>query len=143
MAAAVKAKGANMKVTGRCHCGSISYTAEVDPDKVTICHCTDCQRLSGSAYRASVPAPRATFVLQGTPKTYIKTADSGTQRRHAFCAECGAPVYSAAISDPPQYSLRVGCLDQRAQLPPKRRIWCQSALAWSENLERVERLERQ
>ena len=76
-----------MKVNGRCHCGSISYEAEVDPAKVTICHCTDCQTLSGSAYRASVPAPAATFKLRGSPKTYIKTAESGTKRVHAFWGE--------------------------------------------------------
>jgi hypothetical protein len=132
-----------MRVSGRCHCGGIRYTAEVDPEKVTICHCTDCQRLSGSAYRASVPAPRETFALEGTPKTYIKTADSGARRQHAFCPECGAPVYSSAETDPPAYSLRVGCLDQRSQLPPKRQIWCKSSLAWSKDLQAVERIEQQ
>ena len=53
-----------MKVEGRCHCGKITYEAVVDPAKVSICHCTDCQMLTGSAYRASVPAPRETFVLR-------------------------------------------------------------------------------
>ena len=40
-----------MKIDGGCHCGYIAYEAEVDPDKVRICHCTDCQTLSGSAFR--------------------------------------------------------------------------------------------
>ncbi len=44
-----------MKVEGRCHCGQITYEATVDPEKVSICHCTDCQMLTGSAYRATVP----------------------------------------------------------------------------------------
>ena len=132
-----------MKVSGSCHCGSIRYTAQVDPEQVTICHCTDCQRLSGSAYRASVPAARETFVLEGTPKTYIKTADSGTRRKHAFCPECGAPVYSSAVTDPPAYSLRIGCLDQRSQLPPKRQIWCKSSLSWSKDLEGIARVQQQ
>ena len=133
-----------MKVTGRCHCGNISYEAEVDPAKVSICHCTDCQMLSGSAYRASVPAPRETFTLRGgQPKTYIKTAQSGTKRVHAFCPECGTPVYSCAISDPPFYSLRIGCLDKRDQLPPVRQIWCDSALPWSMNVEKVVQVRRQ
>jgi hypothetical protein len=136
-------KERSMKVSGRCHCGAIRYTAEVDPAKVTICHCTDCQRLSGTAYRASVPAPRASFVLEGTPKTYVKTADSGTRRVHAFCPECGTPVYSAATENPPQYSLRVGCLDQRAQLPPQRQIWCKSSVPWSASLDGVERVQGQ
>src|SRR5262245_4627881 len=38
-----------MKVDGRCHCGYITYEAEIDPEKVMICHCTDCQTLTGSA----------------------------------------------------------------------------------------------
>ena len=45
-----------MKVDGRCHCGFLSYVAEVDPEQVEICHCTDCQTLSGSAFRVVVPA---------------------------------------------------------------------------------------
>jgi len=133
-----------MKVTGRCHCGNIRYEAEIDPGKVTMCHCTDCQMLTGSAFRANVQAPRETFVLRGgAPKTYIKTAESGNKRAHAFCPECGTPVYSAAISDPPFYSLRVGCLDQRRELRPSRQIWCQSALPWSMNVEAIDKLDRQ
>jgi len=104
-----------MKIEGRCHCGQITYEAVVDADKVTICHCTDCQTLTGSAYRANVQAPAETFVLRtGQPKIYIKTADSGTKRAHAFCPACGTPIYSAAITDPPTYSLRVGGIKQRA-----------------------------
>ena len=37
-----------MKIQGGCHCGKISYEAEIDPEKVAICHCTDCQSGSGS-----------------------------------------------------------------------------------------------
>jgi hypothetical protein len=133
-----------MKVHGRCHCGLITYDAEVDPARVTACHCTDCQMLAGSAYRVSLPAPREAFVLRtGQPKTYVETAASGAKRIHAFCAECGTPVYSSAITDPPAYSLRVGCLDERALLPPHKQIWCQSALPWSMDLREVTRVERQ
>jgi hypothetical protein len=127
-----------MRVDGRCHCGRITYTAVVDSEKVSVCHCTDCQMLTGSVYRVSVPAPSSTFeLLTGQPKIYVKTADSGTRRAHAFCADCGTPVYSAAVTDTPAYSLRVGCLQQRAQLPPRRQIWCHSALSWSANIEKV------
>ncbi|HXX82556.1 MAG TPA: GFA family protein [Casimicrobiaceae bacterium] len=133
-----------MKVTGQCHCGAIRYEAEVDPTRVHACHCTDCQRLSGSAYRVTVGTPSEKFrLLKGTPKIYVKTADSGNKRAHAFCDNCGSPVYSSAISDPPWYSLRVGCLDQRAQLPPVKQIWCRSSLGWAMNLENVPTVERQ
>jgi len=133
-----------MHVDGRCHCGKITYEADLDPEKVGLCHCTDCQQLSGSAYRVSVQVPRDRFkLLTGTPKTYIKTAESGNKRAHTFCADCGSPVYSSAISDPPFYSLRVGCLRQAAQLPPRRQIWCRSAVGWSGNIESLPQLERQ
>ena len=133
-----------MKVQGRCHCGQITYAAEVDPARVSACHCTDCQMLSGSAYRVSVPVPRDQFQLQsGEPRIYIKTAESGNRRAHAFCPQCAAPVYSAAVTDPPMYSLRVGCLDRRADLPPRKQIWCRSSLGWAMNIEAVEKVDRQ
>ena len=124
-----------MKVQGSCHCKRIRYEADVDPALVSLCHCTDCQMLTGSGYRVSVPAKKESFVLlAGQPKVYIKTADSGARRAHSFCPDCGAPVHSSAEFDPPTYSLRVGCLDQRAALPPKKQIWCGSGLPWSRNL---------
>ena len=133
-----------MKVHGRCHCGEIAYEADVDPARTGICHCTDCQMFSGSAYRVSVLADRDAFsITRGHPKIYVKTAESGNKRAHAFCVNCGTPVYSAAVNDPPHYSLRVGCLDQRAELAPKRQIWCSSAVPWSSNIASIERSEGQ
>jgi len=133
-----------MKVQGSCHCGQITYEAEVDPEKVAICHCTDCQILSGSAYRASVPAPRETFsLLSGQPKIYIKIAESGRKRAQAFCPNCGSPIYASDTIDPPVYNLRVGGLQQRNVLIPKKQIWCQDSLDWTMNLEKLTKLDRQ
>jgi len=128
-----------MKVQGACHCGQITYEAEIDPEKVNLCNCTDCQMLTGSAFRVSLQAPAATYrLLSGKPKAYVKTADSGTRRRPSFCPNCGTPVSATADNDsPPTYSLRVGCLKQRAQLPPKKRIWCKSALPWSQDVSEI------
>jgi hypothetical protein len=133
-----------MKVEGGCHCGAIAYEAEIDPETARICHCTDCQTLTGSAFRVNVPAPAGKFKLtRGTPKIYIKTADSGAKRAHAFCSDCGGPVYAAAPENTTSYSLRVGALKQRALIgKPKQQIFCASALAWSMNLEAVAKSER-
>jgi hypothetical protein len=128
-----------VKIDGGCHCGHIKYEAVVDPEKVAICHCTDCQTLSGSAYRTVVPAPAGEFrLLAGQPKIYVKTAESGNQRAQAFCPECGTPIYSAALADTPAYFLRVGTIRQRAQLPPKVQNWCRSALGWAMDLKGVQ-----
>jgi hypothetical protein len=133
-----------MKVEGQCHCGQISFEAEIDPDMVRICHCTDCQTLSGSAYRVSVQAAAAGFrLLMGEPKIYIKTAESGNQRAQAFCPNCGTSIYSAAARDTPFYALRVGTLKQRAQLQPSRQIWSRSAQPWVKDLRHLQEVERQ
>lgn len=126
-----------MKVNGSCHCGQIRYEAEVDPDRSSICHCSDCQVLTGTAYRVSIPAIAGTFrLLGGTPSVYLKTtADSGNKRRHSFCPNCGSHLFVNADEDDPSIrTLRVGGLAQREQLAPKRRIWCQSALSWSQDV---------
>lgn len=126
-----------MHVDGGCHCGNITYEAEVDPEAVSICHCSDCQHLTGTAYRVNVRVRAQDLMLKGgKPTMYVKTAESGNKRAHAFCPECGTPLYSTSIEPNPQaYGLRVGTLRQRAQLPPKRRGWCRSAMPWSENIE--------
>ena len=131
-----------MKVDGSCYCGSITFEGEVDPNGVNVCHCTDCQNLTGSPFRTSILTPAAHFRISGTPKTFVKTAESGTQRIHAFCPECGTPVYATAISNPTTYTLRLGTLKQRAQLKPKKQIWARSTLPWFKDLSGVESHER-
>jgi hypothetical protein len=133
-----------MKITGQCQCGAIRYEAEVDPAKASACHCSDCQRFSGSPYRVSVPTPKESLkFLSGTPKVYVKTAESGNKRAQGFCGDCGSAIYAAAHLDPQFYMLRAGSIDQRAELPPQRQIWWRSALTWSQNLEQLPRTERQ
>ncbi|MEO1307440.1 MAG: GFA family protein, partial [Pseudomonadota bacterium] len=62
-----------MQVTGRCHCGEITFEAEIDPQKPRICHCTDCQKLSGGPFRVVVAVSEADFrITAGTPKIYVK-----------------------------------------------------------------------
>src|SRR5262245_28132869 len=134
-----------MKVTGGCHCGSITYEAEVNPTTVRICHCTDCQKLTGSVFRATIPSLPGTFRLaSGAPKTYVKIAESGNKRHHGFCPDCGTPIYAtSAEPNPSIYGLRVGGLDQRAQLAaPTFQQWCRSAIAWSMDISKAERFER-
>ena len=111
-----------MKVTGRCQCGQIGVEAEIDPTQVRLCPCADCQTLTGTAFRTNVSSLPGTFVLRsGTLKIYVKTAESGNKRVHAFCPECGTPIYAAAPgAHPASYGLRVGALDRRAELRPTR-----------------------
>ncbi len=133
-----------MKIGGGCHCGYITYEAKVDPERVGICHCTDCQTLSGTAFRTFVFAPKDEFkLLAGKPKLYVKTAESGAKRLQAFCPECGTPIYSAAVGNSPFFSIRAGTAHQRAKLVPKIQIWCRSALGWITNMNSIEQFAEQ
>ena len=125
-----------MHVDGNCHCGAIRFEAEVDPKRVGICHCTDCQIFSGSAFRTGVIVLAPDFrLLEGTPVVYGKIAESGAPRRLAFCGSCGTHVYGMTEGDPPKfYSIRVGALAQREELPPVAQIWCRSRLPWVANI---------
>jgi hypothetical protein len=121
-----------MKIDGSCHCGRITYEAEVDPQAVIICHCTDCQALSGTAFRTVVPTMEGTFVLlSGSPKLYVKVGESGNEREQAFCGDCGSPIYSAPPGvEAKIIGLRVGTIRQRDQLIPTEQYWFGSAQKW-------------
>lgn len=125
-----------MKVDGRCHCGRIAFEAEVDPAAVLICHCTDCQTLSGSAFRTvALTRPGSFRLTAGEVRTYVKVAQSGSRRVQAFCPDCGSPIYSTSEGGEPKvYSLRVGACTQRALMVPVGQIWCDSALSWTRGL---------
>ena len=134
-----------MDVDGGCHCGHITFAAKIDPEAVSICHCTDCQTLTGTAYRVNVRVRKQDLVMRGgKPKIYVKTAESGTQRAHAFCPECGTPIYSTSMdSDPQVYGLRVGVMRQKRELPPKKQGWHRSALPWTMNIDGLPKIATQ
>jgi hypothetical protein len=121
-----------MKIDGGCHCGFVAFEAEADPDKAAICHCTDCQKLSGSAFRTVVPVHDRDFrMTAGAPTIYIKTGDSGNKRQQAFCPRCGSPIFSTSPDDGPKtYSVRVGTIRQRDQFVPKAQFWARSRQRW-------------
>jgi hypothetical protein len=135
-----------MKIHGSCSCGSITFEAEADPDRVAICHCTDCQSSTGTAFRTNVPVAGSSLkMLSGTPTVYIKkTADTGNPRAQAFCPTCGSPIYSTTPGDGPQevYVLRVGVLRERDQLSPKTQNWARSARSWVKDIGALPRNEK-
>ena len=135
-----------MKINGACHCGAITIEGEADPEKVGICHCTDCQTGTGSAFRVSIPVPGSTFRMKGQPSTYVKTtAESGAPRLQAFCGKCGSPIYSTTVGEGVQhaYMVRVGILRQRDQLAPRRQQWFRSARPWVTSLDALPKSEKQ
>lgn len=121
-----------MKIDGQCHCGSIRYRAEIDPREVTVCHCTDCQALTGTAFRTTVSAPRSRITIEGKPRVYSKTAQSGAIRHQHFCGDCGSPLFISGEGPGAEvWGIRWGGIRQRDQLTPSAEIWRRSAAPWT------------
>jgi hypothetical protein len=134
-----------MKIDGGCHCGAITYEAEIDPENVVICHCTDCQTLSGSTFRTVALTRQGTFTLRsGEPKVYVKTAQSGAKRQQSFCPECGTPIFSTSEATGPKiHGIRVGTINQRDELVPKLQVWSRSQQHWLVALDSVPKIDQQ
>jgi hypothetical protein len=132
-----------MRIDGGCHCGFIKYEGDADPEKTAICHCTDCQTLSGSAFRTVVPCDNLRFV-SGEPTIYVKTAESGNKRQQAFCPKCGSPIFSADPADGPKvHMIRAGTIRQRDQFVPKLQYWMRSRQNWVHDFASARQLEKQ
>ena len=122
-----------MKITGGCHCGNIKYKAQGDPENALICHCTDCQVMSGSAYRTVLFVDEENFeLLNGELKKYVKVADDGARRAMMFCANCGTQIYATAVEKtaPRTFGIRLGTTDQRNEIVPNSEKWTESKLEW-------------
>jgi hypothetical protein len=129
-----------MDIDGGCHCGAISYRARINPENVVICHCNDCQTISGAPYRVNVPVLSERFELTGVPTTYVKTGGSGEAVNTTFCGRCGTALYSSKGEAPVFVFLRLGSVRQRADLPPKAQGFCASAMPWAVDLSEVRRI---
>lgn len=119
-----------MQITGQCHCGAVRFTARVDPARVFVCHCADCQVISGGPFRAVVPVPVDQVELHGTPKQYVKVAASGNRRAQAFCGDCGTQLFATEADVPKTLNIRLGCVNERAGLEPRLQVWQDSAMPW-------------
>jgi hypothetical protein len=132
-----------LSINGKCHCGSVSFTAKIDSDKVMACHCEDCQVLSGAPFRAGVPAKVENFSLSGEVQSYIKISNSGNRRAQLFCGNCGTPLFSRAENDATSVMIRLGCVSERAHLAPVINIWKRSSLSWIGEIDNLPSAQKQ
>lgn len=139
----------SMMLHGSCHCGAIVFEAQANPNRVVICHCTDCQKMSGGPYRSIVQVKEAEFsLLKGEPKPYFKVGDSGNRRELSFCANCGSHIYATSVvEDVPKgermLGIRTGLLAEVAHLPPQFEVWAQSKVPWAENISGLPSVDKQ
>ena len=116
---------------GGCQCGAVRYRFSAAPLTLYLCHCTECQKQSSSAFGMSLWLRRDDLVFSsGELKFWQRGTDSGGTTHCAFCPECGTRLYHASSPDSEIISLKAGSLDDTAWLKPVGHIWTRSAQPW-------------
>ena len=131
-------------ITGRCLCGAVTYSADAEPVVQAACHCTDCQRQSGSPFSVVVGVPRAALEIEGSTLASFATTgeDHGGSTERNFCSACGSPIFSAGAALPEMVFIKAGSLDDASWLEPAAEVWTRSAQPWSPRFAQAAQLER-
>jgi hypothetical protein len=117
-------------ITGGCLCGAVRYSAEADPTGVTVCHCRDCQKFTGSVFAALIMVPKAVLTLTGPVKTFTGVGGSGKPILRHFCPECGSSIAEEPGTRPGMVILTVGTFDDPSVATPAREIFRDDAVTW-------------
>lgn len=120
-----------MKLEGGCLCGKVRYSAEAEPIFAGVCHCTNCQKGTGSAFNTVVAVPKSTLTITGAVSTYEGRGDTGNATYKRFCSACGSPVAEEAAVMADVVMIPVGTLDDPSQVKPAMQIYCDSAQPWA------------
>lgn len=117
--------------TGGCQCGNIRYEVVGAPKQVVACHCSDCQRQSGSAFGMTIVVDTADFWLtKGELKTYASRSAANRAKLGAFCPDCGTRIYHQPEYRKGTVSVKPGTLDDTSWLKPNVHLWTSSKQAW-------------
>jgi hypothetical protein len=117
---------------GGCLCGAVRYTLTGEPRSIALCHCTHCQRLSGSLFSFNLVIREADYEQSGEVMTYVDSGDSGQPVYRQFCGRCGSPLFSKTALMPGKIVLKAGTLDSMEGLQPKIEIYADHAVKWLE-----------
>jgi hypothetical protein len=119
------------KISGGCLCGAVRYESSAEPLGSAICHCTDCQHVSGSAFSVNVVVPASSVTFKGeSPASYAYKGGSGKALSRKFCPKCGSSIASEAEALPGVLIIKAGTLDDSSWLKPNTHIWTSSAQSW-------------
>ena len=123
-----------------CRCGQLTAIATGTPVRISVCHCLDCQKRSGSAFAAQVRFPAAQVTLTGQAKTYTATGENGAAHFH-FCPDCGSTVTYTNDSLPGVIAIALGAFDDPYFVTPTVSVWEQRQHEWLEIAGDVEHFE--
>ncbi|MRX33083.1 GFA family protein [Aminobacter sp. MDW-2] len=116
---------------GGCACGAVRYETKNEPIFQNHCQCLDCQKRSGTGHGSYLTfARRAEMAMTGEAKHWRVVADSGKDKIHGFCPECGTPVFVTFAAAPEAIAIHAGSLDDPGQFQPQVLTYSARGHAW-------------
>ena len=120
-----------MTPQGGCSCGAVRYRLTSKPMMVHCCHCSDCQRLTGSTYAVNAIIETDRVEVTGDLSEHHVATPSGKGQTVSRCRACGVAVFSAyMIRLGKLLYVRVGTLDNPETCPPMVQIFTSSKQPW-------------
>jgi|HubBroStandDraft_1064217.scaffolds.fasta_scaffold906800_1 hypothetical protein len=115
----------------RCHCGDLRLVCEGEPHKVSMCHCEDCQRRTGSAFSVAVFYAKEAVRLEGpAPERYERGSASGHQVSFFFCRRCGSNVFWRAERMPELIGVALGAFFDPSLPAATQSVWTREKHEW-------------
>ena len=129
--------------TASCRCGQLRATVTGEPVRVSVCHCLNCQKRSGSAFAVQARWPTGQTAVEGQSRTHEMVADSGNRGLFHFCPDCGSDVYyeiDGTFDDKFDglVAIPLGAFDDPYSFAPKFSVWEYRKHDWLEILGDVE-----
>ena len=119
--------------TASCRCGQLQATVTGEPVRVSVCHCLNCKKRSGSAFAVQARWSEERVTIKGTSKSHVVIADSGNRGTFHFCPECGSDVhYEINGKFDGLVAIPLGAFDDPYFLVPKFSVWEERKHDWVE-----------
>jgi hypothetical protein len=113
-----------------CNCGQLSVTCEGEPVRISVCHCLECQRRTGSVFSVQARFNRDRLKVRGNAIQYARVADSGNRLTFNFCPVCGSTVYWKSEAAPDLIAVAVGAFADQTFPAPDYSVWERNRHAW-------------
>lgn len=120
-----------LEYVATCRCGQLVARCVGEPVRVSVCHCLDCQRRTGSAFGAQARWPDGHVFLQGARRVWTRTADSGNLTTYSFCPDCGSTVAYAGEAFPGLTAVPLGAFADPGFPAPRFSVWEHRSHAWA------------
>ena len=119
--------------TASCRCGQLKAIVTGDPVRVSVCHCLDCKKRSGSAFAVQARWPAERVRTEGQSKSWVNIADSGNRLTFHFCPDCGSDVhYEIEGKFDGLVAIPLGAFEDPYFTSPKFSVWEHRKCDWVE-----------